>query len=91
MKNRLSNNFFRTAAALARSFRGRACKDDVALPMQRGSAGHPCDSRAVVRVYDARSEVEASCDWTIPSRATTPWAELAVRGHGHGDRGGVHW
>ena len=35
MKNRLLNSFFRAAAAFALLLAAGACKDDVALPMQR--------------------------------------------------------
>ena len=64
MKNRLLNSFFRAAAAFALLLAAGACKDDVALPMQRVAL----NTHAILAPSFATTlsfDVEANCDWTI--------------------------
>ena len=77
MKNRLLNSFFRTAAAFALLLAAGACKDDVALPMQRVAL----NTHAILAPSFATTlsfDVEANCDWTISVAGDdTSWAELS--------------
>ena len=76
MKNRLLNSFFR-AAAFALLLAAGACKDDVALPMQRVAL----NTHAILAPSFATTlsfDVEANCDWTISVAGDdTSWAELS--------------
>ena len=77
MKNRLSNSFFRTAAALALLLSAGACKDDVALPMQSITL----DTHAILAPSFGTTlsfEVRANCDWQISVTGDdTSWAQLS--------------
>ena len=77
MKNRLLNSFFRAAAAFALLLAAGACKDDVALPMQRVAL----NTHAILAPSFATTlsfDVEANCDWTISVAGDdTSWAELS--------------
>lgn len=77
MKNRLLNSFFRMAAAFALLLAAGACKDDVALPMQRVAL----NTHAILAPSFATTlsfDVEANCDWTISVAGDdTSWAELS--------------
>ena len=70
MKNRLLNSFFRAAAAFALLLAAGACKDDVALPMQRVAL----NTHAILAPSFATTlsfDVEANCEWQMLLRATT--------------------
>lgn len=77
MKNRLSNSFFRTAAAFALLLSAGACKDDVALPMQSITL----DTHAILAPSFGTTlsfEVRANCDWQISVTGDdTSWAQLS--------------
>lgn len=77
MKNRLSNSFFRTAAAFALLLSAGACKDDVALPMQSIAL----DTHAILAPSFGTTlsfEVRANCDWQISVTGDdTSWAQLS--------------
>ena len=77
MKNILLNSFFRAAAAFALLLAAGACKDDVALPMQRVAL----NTHAILAPSFATTlsfDVEANCDWTISVAGDdTSWAELS--------------
>ena len=77
MENRLSNSFFRTAAALALLLSAGACKDDVALPMQSITL----DTHAILAPSFGTTlsfEVRANCDWQISVTGDdTSWAQLS--------------
>ncbi|SEA63609.1 hypothetical protein SAMN05444145_1054 [Alistipes timonensis JC136] len=77
MKNRLSNSFFRTAAAFALLLSAGSCKDDVALPMQSIAL----DTHAILAPSFGTTlsfEVRANCDWQISVTGDdTSWAQLS--------------
>ena len=77
MKNRLSNSFFRTAAAFALLLSAGACKDDVALPMQSIAL----DTHAILAPSFGTTlsfEVRANCDWQISVTGDdTSWVQLS--------------
>ena len=86
MKNRLLNSFFRAAAAFALLLVAGACKDDVALPMQRVALNTHAilaPSFATTLSFDVEDDLRRG-------RRHLVGRTLADRGHGHGDRGGVH-
>lgn len=77
MKNRLSNSFFRTAAAFALLLSAGSCKDDVALPMQSIAL----DTHAILAPSFGTTlsfEVRANCDWQISVTGDdTSWVQLS--------------
>ena len=77
MKNRLSNSFFRTAAAFALLLSAGSCKDDVALPMQSIAL----DTHAILAPSFGTTlsfEVRANCDWQISVTGDdTSWTQLS--------------